>query len=253
MKRVKRWWGQVFDALRLVDHRILNAVRGRGIHLLLTGTDRDALHSLVDLVSQTSGLRVPPRPTRAQDTQNDPRKVVVSWGLDDLTDFQSVRDSVGRFRNVLVVVATADPRNSVCARDRSVPHQPMDSADYSIEGTQWSLTAPGVLPRLRALDELRQETPHDLLEIEQSDLRNPPQVLSSLAAFLGSSGKRLRSSSVGGAQHVTAVRPNWCDNTESIRRVASQIRLHPELEERATREGYPAASALVDQKQLSVR
>ena len=250
MKRLKRWWGQVFDALRLVDHRILNAVRGRGIHVLLTGTDRDALHTLVDLVSQASGLRVPPHPTRAQDTQNDPRKIVVSWGLDDLTDFQSVRDSVGRFRRVVVVVATADPRNSVCARDRSVPHQPMDSADYSIEGAQRSLTAPGVLPRFRGLDELRQQTPNDLLEVAQSDLRNPSQVLSSLAHLLGSGGKRLRSSRVGGGEDLTASQQDWFDNTESIRQVAAQIRLHPELEERATKEGYPAASALVDQKQL---
>lgn len=250
MKRLRQRWGQVFDALRLIDHRILNAVRGRAIHLLLTGTDRDALNTLVEVVSQVSGLGVPPRPTRAQDTQNNPRKVVVSWGLDDLTDVQSVRDSVGRFRRVVVVVATADPRDSVCSKDPSVRDQPMDSADYSIEGTQRSLTAPGVLPRFRALDQLRQENSSDLLEMSPADVLEPSEVLAALADLLGSSGKRFRNSSASGVQDLGDSRPKWHENTESIRRVASQIRLHPELEERAMHEGYTVASSLVDEKQL---
>lgn len=250
MKRVQRWWGQVFDALRLVDQRILNSVRGRGIHLLLTGTDRETLKVLVHTLSGESGLRIPPQPTRAKDTQNDPRKVVVSWGLEDLTDFQAVQDSVGRFRHIHVVAATADPRDSVCSEDLRLPNQHMDSADYSIEGPQLSLTAPGVLPRFQALDQLRDNTRVNLLEITRADIAEPTRVLSSLAELLGSSGKRVKASEGKEAGERTPPDTDWFKNAESIRRVASQTRLHPTLEERAIQEGYPAASSLVDQKQL---
>ena len=250
MKRLQQWWSRVFDALRLIDHYILNIVRGRSIHLVLTGTDRDALDTLVHTVAGVHRLRVPQQPTRASDTQNNPRKFVATWHLADLTDFESVRQSVGRYRTICVVVATADPRDSICSEDPRLPHQSPDSADYSIEGAALSLTAPGVLPRFRALDVLRKQADIRFLELTKEQLQNPAQVLSSVGSVVGRRGKKFPGTPSTRAGALTPPTSPWFTDGDRIRRVAAQLLVHPELEARATAEGYPPADKLVDAKQL---
>ena len=247
MKRVARWQARVGDALRVLGHQLANLFRGRAVHVVFTGTDRDTLNALVEIVRRSiPEWRLSAAPLAAAETEDAFRKLVSSWALSDINDVAGIQSTVGRYRDIVVVAATADPRDSVCSRGPRPPHQFLDSAEYSIEPVQLSLTAPGVLPRFEALDLLRTHESVTLLEITRDELHNSTRVIEKILGVVPRSGnERSRSVDSGPLSFES-----WAAINDTVDRVAGQLALHPELDARAVQEGYPPASSVVSPTRL---
>ena len=123
MTRLRAVWAGLIDIALVTVHRLLNVVSGPAIHILVTGPDDVAMSAITAAMKSSSSplSRVVNGP--ASQTQSDFSRVVITSSLTDLTHSSNVFSTVGRYRRVFVVAATADPRDLVCARWPELPHQ----------------------------------------------------------------------------------------------------------------------------------
>ena len=97
MKRVARWQARVGDALRVLGHQLANLFRGRAVHVVFTGTDRDTLNALVEIVRRSiPEWRLSAAPLAAAETEDAFRKLVSSWALSDINDVAGIQSTVGQ-------------------------------------------------------------------------------------------------------------------------------------------------------------
>ena len=242
MTRMRAALAKLLDTVTVALQRLLGAMRGHAIHILITGPDAAGMQAITAGIAQSpSSLKV--YSGRAAETANCFRRVVISTSLDDLTDSAGVMASVGRFRRIVVVAATADPRDMVCAKDSRLPHQWPDGFDYRFlfgpQGTK-SFTEPGVLPRYAGLDEWRAVASANIVTISREELSSDaPTALSRVAQLLpaGLAGLAKTMGSIGASLPKL---PSWSDSSETTRHVVEQVSLAPGLETRAGELGYPA-------------
>lgn len=244
MKRIKQWWSRVVDVLCVSAQRLLNFIRGRSIHLVITGTDRHALHEVIKFLRQTTvGLSIPAEPVTTDATKNRFTQLTVSWGLTELTDAHQIFSTVGRYRRIVVLVATADPRQSVCLRDPQPPHQYLDGADYSMASAHRTLTDPGVIPRFKALNELRRDNAQQVVEVSIDDLERLTDRLAKALADWSNHEFPLQSTK---APEAVARPAPWWSQGDSAARVISQVQSFAELESLAVAEGFRPINEVVD-------
>lgn len=246
MTRLRAALVTLLDTVTVALHRLLGAVRGPAIHILLTGPDAVGMQAITDgLAESSSSLKV--HSGRAKETANSFRRVVISASLEDLTASAEVMASVGRFRRIVVVAATADPRDMVCARDSRLPHQWPDGFDYRFlfgpQGTK-SFTEPGVLPRYTGLDEWKALRSTNVVTISRAELSSDgPSALARIAQLLpsalGALAKELASVGVS-LPHVLS----WSDSKETTKRVLQQVTLASKLETLAVELCYPALGSI---------
>jgi hypothetical protein len=242
MTRLRAALVKLLDTVTVALQRLLGAVRGPAIHILVTGPDSLGMQAITAGVAQSSSsLKV--YSGRAKETSNSFRRAVISTSLDDLTDSTGVMATVGRFRRMVVVAATADPRDMVCAKDSRLPHQWPDGFDYRFlfgpQGTK-SFTEPGVLPRYAGLDEWKATALATVVTVSQEELSSDAsaalaRVAQSLPSGLRGLGRTLRSLGISLPKLLS-----WSDSKESTKRVVQQVTLAPGLETRAVELGYPA-------------
>ena len=242
MTRLRAAWAKLLDTATVALHRLLGVLRGRALHILITGPDPMGMEAFATALLRSSPpLKV--HSGRAAETQTCFRRVVVSTSLDDVTDHDGVITTVGRFRKVVVIAATADARDLVCARHPDLPHQWPDGFDYRFlfgpNGTK-SFTEPGVLPRFAGLDQWNADTKVSVIAVTREELQTRPQAaLARVGEDVPSSPGWVRGD-ITSAQVSLPPAVTWPDSKESTERVLQQVALAPELEERATGLGYPA-------------
>jgi hypothetical protein len=213
---------------------------------VITGPDALAMQAIAEGITESSStLKV--HSGRAAETSHCYRRVVLSTSLEDLTDSSGVMATVGRFRRVVVLAATADPRDMVCARDSRLPHQWLDGFDYRFHfgphGTK-SFTEPGVLPRYAGLDEWKAIAGATVVTVSREELSSDARaalarMVQSLPSELGALAQKL------GSLGISFTRPpSWSDSKELTKRVIQQVGLAPELESRAVELGYPALRSI---------
>jgi len=246
MTRLRAAWARLLDTVTVALQRLLGTVRGPSVHLVITGPDALAMQAIAKGITDSSST-LTVHSGRAAETSHCYRRVVLSTSLEDLNDSSGVMATVGRFRRVVVLAATADPRDMVCDRDSRLPHQWLDGFDYRFHfgphGTK-SFTEPGVLPRYAGLDEwkaapgatvvtvTREELSSDAREALARLIQSLPSELAVLAQKVGSLG-------------ISFTRPpSWSDSKELTKRVIQQVGLAPELESRAVELGYPALRSI---------
>ncbi len=246
MTRLRAALVTLLDTVTVALHRLLGAVRGPAIHILLTGPDAVGMRAITDGLAESS-LSLKVHSGRAKETANSFRRVVISASLEDLTASAEVMASVGRFRRIVVVAATADPRDMVCARDSRLPHQWPDGFDYRFlfgpQGAK-SFTEPGVLPRYAGLEEWKALRSTNVVTISRAELSSDgPSALARIAQLLpsalGALAKELASVGVS-LPHVLS----WSDSKETTKRVLQQVTLAPKLETLAVELGYPALGSI---------
>ncbi len=246
MTRLRAAWAKLLDTATVALHRLLGVLRGRALHILITGPDPMGMEALATALLRSSPqLKV--HSGRAAETQTCFRRVVISASLDDLTERDGVMTTVGRFRKVVVIAATSDPRDLVCARNPDLPHQWPDGFDYRFlfgpNGTK-SFTEPGVLPRFAGLDQWNADTKVSVMAVTREELQTKPQ------AALARVGQTFPSSPGWLKKALTSVHVSlppamtWSASKETTKRVLQQVALAPELDERATGLGYPALESL---------
>ena len=246
MTRLRAALAKLLDTVTVALQRLLGAVRGTAIHILITGPDAVGMQAITAGIAQaSSSLKV--YSGRAAETANCFRRVVISTSLDDLTDSAGVLATVGRFRRIVVVAATADPRDMVCAKDSRLPHQWPDGFDYRFlfgpQGTK-SFTEPGVLPRFAGLNEWKANRLANVVTISREELSgDAPTALARVAQLLPS-GLAGIAKTIGSIGVSLPKRPSWSDSKESTKRVVGQVALAPELETRAVELGYPALRSI---------
>ena len=253
MTRLRALWAGLIDIALVTLHRLLNVVRGPAIHILLTGPDDVSMSAMVTSMKSSGGrlshvVSVP----SAQSSTNFSR-VVVTSSLADLTQASRVLSSVGRYRRVIVVAATADPRDLVCARWPELPHQWAEGFDYRFhlgpDGTK-SFTEPGVLPRFEGLDQWASSSRATVVTGKRENLiDNPSAAMESLTQALPTSPLWLRSAMASLVPSIPET-TTWNENSDTIARVAQQVALAPALEERALTLGY-STKAPKPRKKLS--
>ena len=246
MTRLRAALAKLLDTVTVALQRLLGAVRGPAIHILITGPDAVGMQAITAGIAQSSSsLKV--YSGRAAETADCFRRVVISTSLDDLTDSAGVLATVGRFRRIVVVAATADPRDMVSAKDSRLPHQWPDGFDYRFlfgpQGTK-SFTEPGVLPRFAGLDEWKANRLANVVTISREELSgDAPTALARVAQLLPS-GLAGIAKTIGSIGVSLPKRPSWSDSKESTKRVVGQVALAPELETRAVELGYPALRSI---------
>jgi hypothetical protein len=246
MTRLRAALVKLLDTVTVALQRLLGAVRGPAIHILVTGPDVSGMRAIAAGVAEaSSSLKV--YSGRAAETSNSFRRVVISSSLDDLTDSAGVMATVGRFRRMVVVAATADPREMVCAKDSRLPYQWPDGFDYRFlfgpDGTK-SFTEPGVLPRYAGLDEWKATALANVVTVSREELSSDTsaalaRVTELLPPGLGEVARRLSTLGIS-LPKLTS----WSNSKESTTRVVQQVALAPELETRAGELGYPALRSI---------
>ena len=246
MTRLRAAWARILDTVTVGLQRLLGAVRGPSVHLVITGPDALAMQAIAEGITESSStLKV--HSGRAAETSHCYRRVVLSTSLEDLTDSSGVMATVGRFRRVIVLAATADPRDMVCARDSRLPHQWLDGFDYRFHfgphGTK-SFTEPGVLPRFAGLDEWKAAALANVVTISREELSSDASAALARVAQLfpsGLGGVARRLSTLGISLPKLS---SWSDSKESTKRVVQQVALAPGLETRSVELGYPALRSI---------
>lgn len=255
MTRLRAAWARLLDTGTVALQRLFSAVRGPSVHLVITGPDALSVQAIAEGITQSSStLKV--HSGRAAETSHCYRRVVLSTSLEDLNDSSGVMATVGRFRRVVVLAVTADPRDMVCARDSRLPHQWLDGFDYRFHfgphGTK-SFTEPGVLPRYAGLDEWKAAPGATVVTVTREELSSDARaalarMVQSLPSELAVLAQKL------GSLAVSFTRPpSWSDSKELTRRVIQQVGLAPELESRAVELGYPALRSITKSRAPKVQ
>jgi hypothetical protein len=260
MKRLRTLRTRFTKTLNLAQHKLRALFRGHpATHVIVTGSDMPSLHYLVEEIRRVApALNLPEDPTTASAFQDDFRPVVWSWHPDDSTRTKELVSDVGRYRRIVLIATSADPRDSVCASDARVPHQFVDSFDYRFrfgaDGRK-SFTGPGVLPRLAGLDQWASQQEATVLRIERSQLESDPHsLIESLIDVLGEKSHYPHAALHALKEHMIPLPPGaaWTGKDLTTRRVVQQIALSPELEARAVDMGYPQAEDLLPPQSRSV-
>jgi hypothetical protein len=227
--------------------------------VIVTGTDLPSLYFLVEEIRRVApSLGLPEHPSAASALKGNFQPVVWSWHPDDITRAEELTADVGRYRRIVVVATSADPRDSVCASDDRVPHQYVDGFDYRFRfgpRGKKSLTGPGVLARIDGLEAWRNHSGATLVTIERAQLESEPRVaIESIRDGLGDVGRQTEAALTALMEHTIAMthRASWTANDNSTRRAIQQIQLSPELESTAVEMGYPKAENLVPKRDLVV-
>jgi hypothetical protein len=241
MTRLRAMWAGLIDIALVTIHRLLNLVRGPALHILVTGPDDVTMTALAVAMKSSSTPLSGVVDVPASHTSTNFSRVVITSSLTDLTHSSSVLSSIGRYRRVCVVAATADPRDLVCARWPELPHQWAEGFDYRFQlgpdGTK-SFTEPGVLPRFEGLDDWTNTTRATVVTVTRENLiDNPSGTMKSLAQALPGSPSWLRSA-VATLVPSLPTTSRWNESAETKARVAQQVALAPGLEERALALGY---------------
>ena len=241
MTRLRAVWAGLVDIALVTLHRLLNLVRGPAIHILVTGPDDVTMTALAAVIKSSSTPLSGVVETPASHTSTNFSRVVVTSSLADLTQPSRVLSSIGRYRRIVVVAATADPRDLVCARWAELPHQWAEGFDYrfqlATDGTK-SFTEPGVLPRFEGLDEWEATSGATVVSVRrESLLDNPSGAMEILARDLPASPSWLQSAVASLVPSLPAM-SRWSESTNTKARVAQQVALAPALEERAFALGY---------------
>jgi hypothetical protein len=252
MTRLRAVWAGLIDIALVTVHRLLNVVSGPAIHILVTGPDDVAMSAITAAMKSSSSplSRVVDGP--ASQTQSDFSRVVITSSLTDLTHSSNVFSTVGRYRRVFVVAATADPRDLVCARWPELPHQWAEGFDYrfqiGVDGTK-SFTEPGVIPRFEGLDEWQNTSQATVVTVGREKLiDNPSEAMETLALALPASPSWLRSAVKSLVPSLPASL-RWNESTDTKARVAQQVALAPALEDRAFALGYSTKALKLTKKQ----
>ena len=254
MKRLRAWRARLADLGRVVRHRLNALMRGRpSIHVIVSGTDLPSLHYIVDEIRRVApAVGLDEDPTDARAFASDFREIVTSWHPDDLTRCEDIVADVGRYRRIVLVATTADPRDSVCATDPRLPHQYADGFDYRFRFGRHgkkSFTAPGVLARMAGLESWRGQSDVTVVTVTRdSCVDNSASVFRNIADATGSArcpeARALRS--VANSAIAMAEIPTWPGRKETRERVARQVALEPLLDSRAVEMGYPATEDILD-------
>ena len=253
MTRLRALWAGLIDIALVTLHRLLNVVRGPAIHILVTGPDDVTMSAIVNSMKSSGGRLSRVVNVPASQTSTNFSRLVVTSSLTDLTQASNVLSTVGRYRQVIVVAATADPRDLVCARSPELPHQWAEGFDYRFhlgpDGTK-SLTEPGVLPRLEGLDEWASASRATVVSVKRENLIDDPAgAMQTLTQALPTSPSCLRSA-VASLMPSLPTSSRWNESAETKARVAQQVALAPALEERALTLGY-STKAPKPRKKLS--
>ncbi|AVG23128.1 sulfotransferase / nucleotide-diphospho-sugar transferase [Pontimonas salivibrio] len=253
MKRLRTLRTRFTRTLNLAQHKLRALFRGHpATHVIVTGSDLPSLHYLVEEIRRVApALNLPEDPTTASAFQDDFRPVVWSWHPDDSTRAKELVSDVGRYRRIVLIATSADPRDSVCASDPRLPHQFVDSFDYRFrfgaDGRK-SFTGPGVLARIAGLDQWAEQHQANLLTMTRSELESDPgSVIESLVNVLGEKNRYPHAALTALTEHMISMPPTaaWTGKDSTTRRVVQQIALSPELEARAVEMGYPQAENLL--------
>ena len=241
MTRLRALWAGLIDIALVTLHRLLNVVRGPAIHILVTGPDDVTMSAIVTSMKSSGGRLSRVVNVPASQTSTNFSRLVVTSSLTDLTQASNVLSTVGRYRQVIVVAATADPRDLVCARWPELPHQWAEGFDYRFhlgpDGTK-SLTEPGVLPRFEGLDEWASSSRATVVSVKREQLiDNPSAAMETLTQALPTSPSWLRSAVASLVPSLPAS-SRWNASSDTTARVSQQVALAPSLEERALTLGY---------------
>ncbi len=253
MNTLRQWRERLVDQVLVTRHRLHAVLRGhRAVQVIFTGSDLPGLHYLVDEIRRLAPtLRLSHDPVSATQSAHELAGLLWSWHPDDSIHHDDIINGIGRYRDIIVVAATADPRESVCTRDPRIPQQFVDASDYRIRfgpSGKRSFTGPGVLPRLDGLHSWAADSRVSVLTIAREQLHTAPgEIFRQLHDVLG---KRAGSSSEvldRLAENAIAMPSptGWAGTTDTRHRVAQQIELAPELERHAIDMGYPAADDLL--------
>ena len=260
IKRLRVLRTRLLDSANVLSHRVRAVFRGRlATHVIVTGTDLPSLYFLVEEIRRLApSLGLPEHPSAASALKGNFQPVVWSWHPDDITRAEELTADVGRYRRIVVVATSADPRDSVCASDERVPHQYVDGFDYRFRfgpRGKKSLTGPGVLARIDGLEAWRSNNGATLVTVERAQLESEPRVaIESIRDGLGDVGRQTVAALTALMEHTIAMthRASWTANDKNTRRAIQQIQLSPELESTAVEMGYPQAENLVPQRDLVV-
>lgn len=256
MRKLRTLRTRLKMTLNLAQHKVRALFRRhRPTHVVITGTDLPSLHYLVEEIRRVApSLNLPEHPTTASAHREDFRPVVWSWHPDDITRSDELVADVGRYRRILLIATSADPRDSVCASDPRLPQQFVDSFDYRFRfgaNGRKSFTGPGVLARLDGLEQWSANPLASVLTVERAQLQSDPDaVIESLISALGEKNHHTHPALRSLAEHIIPMTATatWTGKDSTTRRVVQQIALSPELEERAVTMGYPKAENLIPQE-----
>lgn len=253
MRKLRTLRTRLKMTLNLAQHKVRALFRRhRPTHVVITGADLPSLHYLVEEIRRVApSLNLPEHPTSASAHREDFRPVVWSWHPDDITRSDELVADVGRYRRILLIATSADPRDSVCASDPRLPQQFVDSFDYRFRfgaNGRKSFTGPGVLARLDGLDQWSAHPLARVVTAERAQLQSDPDaVIESLISALGEKNHHTHPALRSLAEHIIPMTATatWTGKDSTTRRVVQQIALSPELEERAVTMGYPKAENLI--------
>ena len=252
MNRLRQWRAQAADARLVAAQRLRARRRGhQSVHVIITGTDLPGMHYIVDEIRRLApSLRLAKDPQSAIELADSDADVICTWHPDDITRSSEILETIGRYRHIIVIAATADPRDSVCATDDRIPQQYVDGFDYRMRfGPQGkkSFTGPGVVPRIEGLGEWLGRDTASIIGAKRKQLHSTPSevfeqlrdsVASHTSAF-ADSFSRLAEATIPLPESAS-----WPGKQDTRLRVAQQIELSPELEQYSVEAGYPAAEDL---------
>ena len=252
MNRLRQWRAQAADARLVAAQRLRARRRGhQSVHVIITGTDLPGMHYIVDEIRRLApSLRLAKDPQSAIELADSDADVICTWHPDDITRSSEILETIGRYRHIIVVAATADPRDSVCATDDRIPQQYVDGFDYRMRfGPQGkkSFTGPGVVPRIEGLGEWLGRDTASIIGAKRKQLHSTPsevfeQLRDSVAihtSAFADSFSRLAEATIPLPESAS-----WPGKQDTRLRVAQQIELSPELEQYSVEAGYPAADDL---------
>ena len=249
MSRLRTWWGSAVDLSVVALQTLISLFRGgRSWQIIITGPDAVSMEFLATSIQGALSRGVTPGLLRTSATETGRlfSPVVVTAHLNDITRVEDITRSVGRFRRLVVVAPTADPRQMVCEQRADLPHQFFDAFDYRFlvgPGGLKSFTEPGVLPRYEGLTQWQSHPRATVLcpsrEAVEAD---PGQVFLDIAQVVrGGLGRKIRDAltTLSVSPPSLSPTPHWSKQASTKARVLSQVRLAPALEDTATQQGYP--------------
>ena len=240
MSAVSRVLSLFKKGLSLVAQNFLSLVRGRPVHLLLTGPDSVGLEHLSSLLAPLSLEKC-----SAVSTVHRLDSVFVTADLDDVTRSSGITSRLSRARHLVVVMATADPKVMVCRRDSRVQGLWPDGADYRLqigdEGLK-SFTEPGVLARLNGQQQWIGQTGVQVIEVSREQLVTDPSaaLLQIVSALKGRNAGALSKAIQLAANRAETLegQPDVFSDQECLKRLATQLAVYPKLAEISAELGY---------------
>jgi hypothetical protein len=254
----------VMSVLATRAYQLKNLVTGaKPVHVVVCGPDDQGARALLDLVPSLFATEdVAVVWGQALWAESVRARLIVSWDPDDASRVGEIEKTLSTTRNLVYLLAVADPLVLVSERSAELPHHFSQGADYRlhVDGATRSFTEPGVVSRSRDVLAVTKNCGSRALVIrrEESNI-NASEALRAIVNLVKQNGGPgpATAGTAPPSFPVPAPLSPYSGIPDRVAQVESQRRRFPELDDVAKALGYqapppPAVAATVSARGLII-